>query len=80
MISSVKEFCLMSATGTLLFPNLLTSGDNVYYQKYWEGGILKISSPDPSSACFLQAGNWRHKPSMPHFYISFILFENYKST
>ena len=30
-------------------------------------------------------GNWRacgnmHKPSMPHFYFSFILFENYKST
>ena len=47
-----KRICLMSATGTLLFPNLLTSGDTVCYQKYWEGGILKRSSPDPSSACF----------------------------
>ena len=27
---------------------------------------------------FLQAGNCRHKPSMPHFYFSFILSENYK--
>lgn len=41
LISSVKEFCLMSATGTLLFPNLITSGDTVCYQKFWEGGILK---------------------------------------
>ena len=50
LISSVKEFCLMSATGTLLFPNLITSGDTVCYQKFWEGGILK--SKDPNSACF----------------------------
>ena len=41
LISSVKEFCLMSATGTLLFPNLLTSRDTVCYQKFWKGGILK---------------------------------------
>ena len=41
LISSVKEFCLMSASGTLLFPNLITSGDTVCYQKFWEGGILK---------------------------------------
>ena len=52
LISSEKEFCPMSATGTLLFPNLLAPGDTVCYQKYWEGGILKRSSPDPSSACF----------------------------
>ena len=51
LISSVKKFCLMSADGTLLFPNLRTSGDTVCYQKFWEGGILKSSSPDPSSAC-----------------------------
>ena len=42
----------MSATGTLLFPKLLTSRDTVCYQKFWKGGILKRSSPDPSSACF----------------------------
>ena len=41
LISSVKEFCLMAATGTLLFPNVITSGDTVCYQKFWEGGILK---------------------------------------
>ena len=29
----------------------LTTGDTVCYQKFWEGGILKSSSPDPSSAC-----------------------------
>ena len=52
LISSEKEFCLMSATSTLLFPNLLAPGDTVCYQKYWEGGILKRSSPDPCSACF----------------------------
>ena len=52
LMCSVKKFCLMSANGTLLFPNLRSSGDTVCYQKFWEGGILKRSSPDPNSACF----------------------------
>lgn len=49
LISSVKEFCLMSDTGTLLFPNLITSGDTVCYQKFW----VKFVSFIPLSQLFL---------------------------
>ena len=72
LISSVKKFCLMSADGTLLFPNLRTSGDTVCYQKFWEGGILKRSSPDPNSACFcrLAAGDTNQACSISTFHLS----------
>ena len=72
LISSVKKFCLMSADGTLLFPNLRTSGDTVCYQKFWEGGILKRSSPDPNSACFcrLAAGDTNQACPISTFHLS----------
>ncbi|PFX22394.1 hypothetical protein AWC38_SpisGene13073 [Stylophora pistillata] len=46
LISSVKESCLISATGTLFFPKLITSGDAVRHQKFWEGGGSPYSRMD----------------------------------
>ena len=37
--SSVKEFTQISVSAILLFPNQITFGDTVFYQKSWEGGI-----------------------------------------
>ena len=55
LISSVKEFCLMSATGTLLFPNHLWRYcvlPEILGRWYTQKRSLSHSSPDPNSACF----------------------------